>query len=971
MVFSSVLTSVVVADDLAGVITSVEGTKLGLEIQGDLLPAVGDKCNIYVDVPGVGEASVGTATISQSDDSMVIATINQASGKVLVGQDVSIDSTNPVNRSGKNVPVLIGRSATDAKKAVAAAGLTAKFKVGLPAPVGVQPHTVYEQNPVAGGTMAKGGEMVITIYSDAAMQNRDSAKLPGSVVSTATAESEATTKATPSKPVVEFRNLSGPDAKTVMVVKAAISMLAQHHLSGRPLDDEISRRAFSHMVDGFDPRRLYLFRSDIDEFKRYEYELDSLYRDGDIEFFYTFFRRLTQRVAERAERLPALLNQTHDFDVDESIDTDFLSSPFASSEADLQERWRKYLKYWLLQEIAGGSDIDEARHKIQVRLTSRLNQLVQRSDEDLLEDALSILLSSYDPQSKYISPSSWRDFVIQNEQQLTGIGASLKIVDSDVQVAAIVYGSPSYKHGKLKVGDRIIAVAEGDSGELLDIREKKLADVVQLIRGTPNTVVRLKVIPRGGFETKTYSITRELFDLQTAQSTVLSGELLPDGRDGKVGYIYLGYFYRDVGIKDEKQQLRTSATRDIHKILSDFQSRQVDMIVLDLRTNSGGSLVECIDTTGLFVGQGNVVQVKGRDGQVQQYAGRGSALVPDKPVVILTSARTSSGAEILAGALQDYRRAIIVGDPGTHGSGVVYSLWDLAKETQRDSQNGEMGVTKLASQRFYRPSGDSTQMRGVAADVTAPSMTWSTEQRESSIPYAVEFDKILPASFSPLDFGINEKLLESIQEKSNARQTASPYFQKLTEEIAAYETRKARKTIPLNREAFIAEQRSDRPDEIEVATLPGIPDVRNDGQLQELLNISLDYLARYEFAQAEKAYGTREYSTGIAHYKKAVLANPDYTLAHYKLGWSYGTGPIRDGKQAVVHARRALELDSKKSWGYRLALAVALAQDGDFNAASKELEAAISDAPADQRQRYEYLRQRFQNRQPYPSSASK
>ncbi|NND99512.1 MAG: carboxy terminal-processing peptidase [Pirellulaceae bacterium] len=972
------------AEEISGLVQSTDGKLMTVSVDGDWLPVVGDPCEIFIELPGVGKARVGVAAVSQVNGDVIEAKIARSTATVVPGQLVTIRSSNPARRAEMKVPILIGRQAASAKKVIEDAGLIAKFEVGLSAPAGVKPLTVYAQEPDAGARLSKGDAVVVTFYGGSVLAPSRGTDAVGSQRSPP-ADYSASKPAMPaidSRPLrvaapsvaslpvlksrpVETPHLKNPDSKSATIVRLVATMMERHHLSGRPIDDEISRRTFDNLIDSIDRQRMYFYQSDIDEFKRYRYELGTLIRRGDIGFCYEIFRKFLLRADERVQDLRNLLALEPDFSLDEEITTDFQSRRFADDLAEIRERWRKRVKYELLKDIAVGVSVDESRHKIFVRYASGFDRMKQNSDEDLLQLAINQFLHAFDPHSSYYSSESWQDLRIQNEQQMTGIGASLKIVDGDLQVQKIIYGSPSYHHGKLQQGDRIIAVGQGATGAFVDVRGMIMQDAVQLIRGKAGTVARLKVIPNGKFEARIYSITREKFDLQKAQSTVLTGDLLPNGRRAKVGFIYLSSFYRDWHRVGEKQELAFSVTKDVHEILRRFQSEQVDMIVLDLRTNTGGSLQECIDTASLFIGSGNILQVKGRDDNVQSYGGTQAAMLNGKPMVVLTSRLTSSGAEILAGALQDYRRALVIGDDRTHGSGLVANLRDLGKELFKNT-NTDFGQLKLTIQRFYRPSGDSTQVQGVESDVVLPSLTGVADTREETLPYTLEFDRISPASFVAQDHGIDEKLKGRLQSLSDARRAGSTFFQDLNQRVDTYRQQIERKAVPLNQSAFVAYQAASVPVDDSFGSLPNIPDVRNDGYLTEVLHIALDYLARHRFSQAERALQSRQYSTAIAKYQAAVLTDPQLKMGHYKLAWALATGPIRDGNLALAHAQRAVELDDGTGWVYRLALAVAQAEKGDFVAAQKELDTALQLAQPSNRSSYEFLRQRFQNRQSYP-----
>ena len=971
------LSAQISADEIQGTIKSVNENSIELSLTGELLPKVGDPLEIHVEVPGVGKAIVGSAKITKADDSTVTAQIVESSGKIATAQRVTIKSSAPKKRKGMKVPALVGRTAVDAKSAIEKMGLKAKFVIGIAAPKGVKPHTVYEQNPVAQAAVSNGDEITVKIY--AAMNSAGPDKTPiDTPPQNAPSNNPTTTnpdqsgKLDPNRPApnvtVPLPNINGPNAQTRSIVKLVCTLLEKHHLSGRLIDSEISKRTYQNLFENFDSARLYFLQSDFDEFKSHQYKLGTQYKDGNIEIPYAIFRRFIQRGAERVEELDEILNAPINFEIEERIRTDYQSMGYAKSLAELRERWRKRLKYNVMQEVAAGVELDEAKHKALLRYTNGLERYSQRTDDGVLESALTALVNSFDPHSTFYSSQTWGNFLISNEREMVGIGASLKVNDGDIEVVKIVFGSPAFKHGKLKPGDRIVAVGEGDSGELVDVRGKELAAAVDLIRGKPKSNVRLQVIPEGGFETRIYTIVRDRFDLQKAQSTILSGDLLPSGRQAKVGFIYLSAFYRNWQGAGKEQKIRLSAARDVKQMLEDFRSKNVDMVVLDMRENSGGSLNECLDTTSLFIGKRTALQVKGRDGRIQVYNGNNDAVLSNTPVVVLASTGTSSGAEILIGALKDYGRALIIGDLRSHGSGVIANPIDLGQQLFKNSETGKLGMLKVVMQRFYRPSGKSTQMRGVYSDVIVPASSSVTMTREDSLKYAMEYDQVAAAKITKFDHGVTDKLIASLQRSCDSRCAESTFFNDLKKTMDKYRQQKEVPDFTLQLKEYLADRKSNDDEERNDTTLPNVPAVKNTANLQESLSVALDYLARRQFDRAEQAYKARRHGEAISIYEKCVQANPNFKVGHYKIAWALSTGPVRDGARALKHAQRAVELDSGGNWIYKLALAVAYAENKNFDMATAKLDEALEAAPATQKNSYEFLKTRFSNNQAYPQS---
>jgi len=412
----------------------------------------------------------------------------------------------------------------------------------------------------------------------------------------------------------------------------------------------------------------------------------------------------------------------------------------------------------------------------------------------------------------------------------------------------VIPGGAADKHGKLKAEDRIISVGQGAEGEMLDVVDMKLGDVVKMIRGKAGTLVRLGVIPAAGTETEIYSITRakiELKDSEARAEIIEEGEKA-DGSPLRTGVIDLPSFYMDMEAAREGSEDYKSTTKDVRKILEDFNEKNVDVVVLDLRRNGGGSLTEAINLTGLFIDYGPVVQVKGSDGHIQQYDDTERGMVWKGPLVVVTSKFSASASEILAGAIQDYHRGLIIGDSSTHGKGTVQSLLDLGSQLFRIPNPPNLGALKITMQQFYRPNGESTQKRGVLADITLPSISDYMDVGEADLDYAVDFDKIAEARFLP-NAVVLPKIVESLADRSKARIDKSEDFAKLLRNIERYKTQKAKKTVTLNEEEFFAERAeldADKEEEkqLEEQTQSDDEVVKRDFYFNEVLAITADYV---------------------------------------------------------------------------------------------------------------------------------
>ncbi|MCA9164966.1 MAG: PDZ domain-containing protein, partial [Planctomycetales bacterium] len=520
------------------------------------------------------------------------------------------------------------------------------------------------------------------------------------------------------------RELDGQRDQDRRVTKVVTTLMSREHLSQKEIDDEVSRRGLKTFLKTLDPMKLYFYQADIDQAMAKQTDLDDEIDNGNIQFAYDLFDTFLKRVDERVAQVNTLLGQKHDFTVDEEMitDADVLSYPKDSTEA--AERWRKRIKYDLLVLKADKTEGQEAIDKLRRRYENFAKRMKQTKSDDLLEMYLTAMTSSFDPHTTYMSPSTLENFRIQMRLNLEGIGAALSNIDGYTTISKVIPGGAADKHGKLKPEDRVVSVGQGEEGEMVDVVDMSLNDVVGMIRGKAGTVVRLGVIPDGSTETKIYAITRERIELEdSAARADIIEEKDSDNASYKIGVIDLPSFYMDMeAARDNKSDYR-STTRDVRAILDDFTEKGVDAVVLDLRRNGGGSLTEAINLTGLFIDQGPVVQVKDSDNNVQHYDDLEEGMAWKGPLVVLTSKFSASASEILAGAIQDYGRGIVVGDESTHGKGTVQSLLDLGSQVFGLRSAPNLGALKITMQQFYRPNGDSTQKRGVLADVVLPSLT--------------------------------------------------------------------------------------------------------------------------------------------------------------------------------------------------------------------------------------------------------
>jgi carboxyl-terminal processing protease len=445
---------------------------------------------------------------------------------------------------------------------------------------------------------------------------------------------------------------------------------------------------------------------------------------------------------------------------------------------------------------------------------------------------LSAFAGSLDPHSRYLSPAALRDYHIQSGLGLEGIGAALQSTDGGFQVTKIIPGSAADLHGKLKPADRIVGVGQGESGEIVDVKDLKLAQLVHLIRGRRGTTVQLRVIPDGLDQAVTYQIEQGNIRLtdSEARSAVFGEEL-------KIGVISLPSVYVDLESARSGEADFKSATRDVRRLLEALKQQQVDAILLDLRRCEGNSLSEAINLAGLFLDSGPVIQGKDSTGRVQVYNDLSKGTDWAGPLVLVTSRITAGAPEFLAAAIQDYRRGIVVGDESTNGKGTEQQLIELGRQLFRIPNPPNLGALVLTSRTLYRSTGVSIQRRGVESDIVLPSLTNEIAMREEDREHALPEDAVEGFVFKRLDL-VNEDLVQELQAASQVRVAASEEFAELTESIARFRARQ-QTAIPL-KEATFREQRGTQDVDPPTPTPDGNPNA-SDYFLKELLAITRDY----------------------------------------------------------------------------------------------------------------------------------
>ena len=646
-------------------------------------------------------------------------------------------------------------------------------------------------------------------------------------------------------PAAEKIVLTPDDGKTAQLVA---SMVSSRHINHPEIDDALSEKLMNRYIEIWDPQKLYFLQSDIDSFSVEKTSLDDKILKGDVEFATTVFERFKLRMGERSGKIGASIDADHDFTVEEEMIKDPDDLTWAVDEAELDERWRKRIKFDLLMLKLDDTDLTEARKRLHTRYHTNQVFLEQTEAHEVLELYLSSMTHCLDPHSSYMSPQTLADFEIDMRLKLEGIGARLKYEDGYTTVEEVIEGGAAHADGRLTKGDKIIGVSSDAVKDYVDVVEMKLTKVVDMIRGKKGTKVKLQVMKEaGGIEDYELTRTEVKITEDEVKGKILESEEWIDGRKSKVGILQIPSFYRDFQGANLGGEFK-STSRDVKLVLDEFKQNGVDILIVDLRWNGGGALQEAIEVSGLFIPKGSVVQVKEPGDSVQAFEDEDPEVYWRKPMIVVCNRFSASASEIFAGAIKDYRRGIVVGDRTTHGQGTVQNVVQVA-QNRLSLRPVDRGALKLTISKFYRVNGDSTQTKGVTSDVTLPSLLNHREIGEDSLDNALEFDRITRADYVPFSASVTDAMISQLKTRSETRVAEDMDFVQINKLIAKYLERQNDKTISLNEgvlragEEELKQEKKEEEEAIKQATGSGKDDIfPNNFYNKELVNITLDYL---------------------------------------------------------------------------------------------------------------------------------
>ncbi len=618
-----------------------------------------------------------------------------------------------------------------------------------------------------------------------------------------------------------------PDAQQSVVCKYVATIISDHNYKKVPLNDSISQVIYDRYIKSLDENHNYLLASDIKDFDKFKTVLDDDLKTGNLSDVFYMFNVYQKRYNDHIKYSIAQLDKKFDFTGNETFTFDRDSLPYAANEAEMDKIWTERVKYDLLNLKLASADMAKNKETLKKRYQSLLTQSNKLNNQDVFQIFMDAFTNAIDPHTNYFNPSNAANFNIEMSRSLEGIGATLQSKDEYVTIQSVVPGGPADKSKQIAAEDRIVGVAQGNTGEFQNIIGWRIENAIALIRGKKGTIVRLEILPKGSSASskpKTVEMVREKIILkdQSAKEEIRSYN--SNGKTVKIGVISIPAFYIDYNDYKSGNPNYKSTTRDVKLILDTLKRENVDGVVIDLRENGGGSLMEAIDLGGLFVKTGPIVQVRDSNNQTEVDNDEDPTISYSGPMAVLVDRFSASASEIFAGAMQDYGRALILGTQ-TYGKGTVQNAIDLDKvikpsvgemlskmtnKTDKPVSTGSQsrfGQLNLTIAKFYRISGNSTQHKGVTPDIKFPSVIPLDKYGEDTEPSALPFDVIAKSDYTKVgDFTTVIPQLNKLHEQ---RMNTSNSYKYLMDDIADFTKRDAEKSITLNEQQMKKQRDSD------------------------------------------------------------------------------------------------------------------------------------------------------------------
>ena len=635
-------------------------------------------------------------------------------------------------------------------------------------------------------------------------------------------------KAAPSKPVKVSTADLVPDEQQVIVCKKIAELITNYNYKKVDLNDSISTVIYNRYIKSLDENHSYFLASDIKDFEKYKTVLDDDIKEGNLNDAFYIFNVFQKRYIEHVNYSLARLNKSFDFDKKETFVYDRDKLPWPASQTEMDDMWAQRVKYDLLNLKIASPDMAKNKETLKKRYTNLLSQAGKLSNQDVFQYFMDAFTEAIDPHTNYFNPSNAANFNIEMSRQLEGIGASLLVENEYVTIKSIVAGGPADKSKQISIDDRIVGVAQGKTGEFQNVVGWRVENAIALIRGTKGTVVRLEILPAGtsaGGKPKVVEMVREKIILKDQSAKKEIRTYNNNGKTVKIGVISIPAFYIDYNDYKAGNPNYKSTTHDVKILLDSLKQENIDGVVIDLRENGGGSLMEAIELTGLFIKSGPVVQVRDTKNQVDVEKDDDPGIAYAGPLGVLVDRFSASASEIFSGAIQDYGRGIILGTQ-TYGKGSVQNAIDLdrilgspikdkinqlankvvagGKTRVSTGSQSTYGQLNLTIAKFYRISGNSTQHKGVTPDIQFPSLIPLDKYGEDTEPSAMPFDVIQKSDFTKA--GDFTSVLPQLAKLHDQRMATSDSYKYMLEDIADFKKHETENSVTLN-EAELKKQR--------------------------------------------------------------------------------------------------------------------------------------------------------------------
>lgn len=559
-----------------------------------------------------------------------------------------------------------------------------------------------------------------------------------------------------------------PEEHHRQVAMLTAQILKSNHYAKPSFNDNLSSHVWAEFLKNVDFAKAFLLKEDVDKFAKYRYELDDMLQQGDNQAAFELYNTYVNRSLDRIQKVYTLLKDSFNYDRIDSFQVNREKAPWFANMSEADAYWKRRIMYECLTYQVNGTDWKSASGNIEKRYKNYEKQLRKIKSQDVFDVWMNSFTEVVDPHTAYMSPRRSEDFNINMSLSLEGIGATLQTDNDYTVIRDLVKGGPAEKSKQLKIGDRIVAVGQGDEGDFLDVVGWRIDDVIQHIRGKRNTIVRLSILPAdetNASKTRVVKLVRDKIKLEEQAAKGEVQEYKKGRKTYKLGVIKLPTFYLDFAGMNRGDKDYKSTTSDVRKLLDGFKNQKVDAVIVDLRNNGGGSLLEAVQMTGLFIDKGPVVQVRNTDGSTSVEADQTSGASWTGPLAVMVNRFSASASEIFAAAIQDYRRGIVIGE-NTFGKGTVQNLLNMDQFVS----NGKGGQLKLTIAKFYRIDGGSTQLKGVKPDVEIAGMFDESIYGEAASPYALKWDKIQAAAYSTtrdVDASMVQELIKGQKERAS------------------------------------------------------------------------------------------------------------------------------------------------------------------------------------------------------------